>query len=126
MQYVDGDGVRRGDEGHTAVTRRAVDRHAAGDEGAAGVVDIVHGVCEMSEITAAGVGLGIPVVGEFQGSRLVAGGGEEYVGVAAFLVRTAADLAHADHLEESDAVLQRTNADHSVQIFSHWLSSGQR
>src|ERR1700746_2403688 len=90
-----------------------------GDKGLAGVVDVVHGVCEMSEIAAAGVGLGIPIVGEFHGSRLVAGGGEEHVGVAAFLVRTAADLAQAEHLEESDAVLQRTNADHCVQIFSH-------
>ena len=64
------------------VTRRAVDRHAAGDKGVAGVVDVVHGICEMSEIAAAGVRLRIPVVGEFHGSRLVAGGGEEHVGVA--------------------------------------------
>ena len=73
------------DEGHAAVTRRAVDRHAVSDKSAAGVVDVVHGVCEMAEITAAGVGLGIPSVGEFHGSRLVAEGGEEHVGVAAFL-----------------------------------------
>src|SRR6516165_10214461 len=85
-----------------------------------------HGVGEMAEIPAAGVGLGIPIVGEFHGSRLVARGGEEHVGVAALLVRTAADLAQAEHLEEGDSVLQRTNADHSVQIFSHWMSSGQR
>src|SRR6202035_1370906 len=97
-----------------------------GDKSAAGVIDVVHGVCEMSEITAAGVGLGIPIVGEFQGSRLVAGGGEEHVGVAAFLVRTAANLAQAEHLEEGDAVLQRTDADHGVQIFGHGVSSSQR
>src|SRR5438270_14046596 len=48
------------------------------------------------------------------GSLLVAGGGEEHVGVAAFLVRAAADLAQAEHL-----VLQRTDADHRVQIFGH-------
>jgi hypothetical protein len=77
------------------------------DEGLAGVVDVVHGVCEMAEIAAAGVGLGIPVVGEFHGSRLVAGGGEEHVGVATLLVRTAADLAQAQHLEETDGVLRR-------------------
>src|SRR4051794_23515551 len=80
----------------------------------------------MAEIAAAGVGLGIPIVGEFHGSRLVAGGGEEHVGVAAFLVRTAADLAQAEHLEEGDRVLQRTYADHGVQIFGHWVSSSQR
>src|SRR6201997_803869 len=73
----------------------------------------------MSEITAAGVGLGVPIVGEFHGSALLAGGGEEHVGVAAFLVRTATDLAQAEHLEEGDRVLQRTYADHGVQIFSH-------
>src|SRR5271157_6355038 len=73
-----------------------------------------------------GVGLGVPVVGELHGSSLVAGGGEEHVGVAAFLVRTAADLAQAEHLEEGDRVLQRTYADHGVQIFSHGVSSGQR
>src|SRR3954453_13464524 len=60
------------------------------------------------------------------GSLLVAGGGEEHVGVAAFLVRAAADLAQAEHLEEADRVLQRAYADHSVQIFSHRVSSGQR
>src|SRR5208282_1563007 len=106
-------------KGHAAVTRRAVDRHAVGDKRAAGVVDVVHGVCEMSKIAAAGIGLWIPIVGEFHGSRFVARGGEEYVGVAAFLVRTAADLAQAEHLEEGDRVLQRTYADHGVQIFSH-------
>src|SRR5216117_1874309 len=73
----------------------------------------------MSEIATAGVRLGIPIVGEFHRSRLVAGGGEKHVGVAAFLVRTAADLAQAEHLEEADGVLQRTDADHGVQIFSH-------
>src|ERR1700741_117517 len=77
----------------------------------------------MAAIAAAGVGLGIPIVGEFYGSRLVAGGGEEHVGVAAFLVRTAADLAQAEHLEEADRVLERTYADHRVQIFGHWVSS---
>ena len=54
------------------------------------------------------------------------GGGEEHVGVAALLVRTAADLAQAQHLEEGDGVLQRANADHRVQIFSHRVSSGSR
>src|SRR5438094_4726648 len=53
------------------------------------------------------------------GSLLVAGGGEEHVSVAAFLVRAAADLAQAEHLEEGDGVLQRTDADHGVQIFGH-------
>jgi hypothetical protein len=57
---------------------------------------------------------------------LRAGGGEEHVGVAAFLVRTAADLAQAEHLEEGDRVLQRTYADHGAQIFSRGVSSGQR
>jgi hypothetical protein len=32
----------------------------------------------------------------------------------------------AEHLEEGDAVLQRTDADHGVQIFGHGMSSGQR
>src|SRR5271166_2009444 len=80
----------------------------------------------MSEIAAGGVRLGIPIVGEFQGSRLVAGDGEEHVSVAAFFVRASADLAQAEHLEEGDAVLQRTDADHGVQIFGHGVSSDQR
>src|SRR6185437_6740486 len=78
------------------------------------------------EIAATGVGLRIPIVGEFDGRLLVAGGGKEHVGVAAFLVRTAADLAQAEHLEEGDGVLQRTDADHRVQIFGHGVSSGRR
>src|SRR6516162_10785555 len=78
----------------------------------------------MAEISAAGVGLRIPIVGEFHGSSLVTGGGEEHIGVAAFLVGTAADLAQAKHLEEGDRVLQRTDADHGVQILGHWVSSG--
>src|SRR3954451_5043089 len=115
--------VRRADEGHATVTRRAVDRHAVGDKGAAGVVNVVHGVCEMPEIAAAGVGLGIPVVGELHGSFLVAWGGEEHVGVAAFLVRMAADLAQTEHREEGDGVLQRADADHGMQVFGHEVSS---
>jgi hypothetical protein len=38
------------------------------------------------------------------------------VGVPAFLVRTAAELAQAEHLEEGDGFLQRTDAYHGVQI----------
>src|SRR5689334_10304862 len=75
LQQFDGDAVRRADKGHVTVTRRAVDRHAMGDKSIAGVVNVVYGVCEMPEIAAAGVELGIPVVGEFHGSLLVAGGG---------------------------------------------------
>src|ERR1700722_434066 len=67
LQQLDGDAVRRADEGHAAVTRRAVDRYAAGDEGVAGVADVVYGVGEMPEISAASVRLGIPVVSEIQG-----------------------------------------------------------
>src|SRR3954454_24664900 len=50
LQQLDGDAIRRADESHTAVTRRSVDRHAVGDKDIAGVVDVVHGVCEMPEI----------------------------------------------------------------------------
>src|SRR4029077_359774 len=39
LQQLDGDAVRRADEGHAAVTRRAVDRHAVGGKSAPGVVD---------------------------------------------------------------------------------------
>src|SRR3954452_3202696 len=42
LQQLDGDAIRRADESHTAVTRRAVDRYAMGDKGVAGVVDVVH------------------------------------------------------------------------------------
>jgi hypothetical protein len=72
------------------------------------------------------IGLGIPVIGELHGGLLVTGGGEEHVGVAAFLVRPAVDFAQAQHLEEGDGVFQRTDADHGVQIFGHGISSGQR
>src|SRR5579863_940037 len=123
LEQLDGNAVRRADEGHATVSRRAVDGYAAGDEGVAGVVDVVDGVGEMAEIAAAGVRLGIPVVREFHGSRFVAGCGEEDVGVAALLVGTAADLAQAEHLEEGDGVLERTDADHGVQVFRHGVSS---
>src|SRR5690348_7162732 len=104
LQQLDGNAVRRANEGHAAVTRRAVDRHAVGNEGVAGVVDVVYGVGEMPEIAATGVRLGIPVVGELHGSRFIAGCGEEHVGVAALLVRTAAELAQAEYFEEGDGV----------------------
>ena len=54
------DAARPADEDHAAVTRRAFDRHAMGDKGAADIVDVVHGVCEISEIATAGVRFGIP------------------------------------------------------------------
>jgi hypothetical protein len=87
---------------------------AAGDEGVAGVVDLVHGVGEMPGIAVGSIRLGPPIIGEFQGSRFVRPGSEEHVGVAALFVRTAADLEQAEHLKEGNAVLQRTNADHSA------------
>jgi hypothetical protein len=79
----------------------------------------------MAEVAATRVRLGIPVVGELHRGRFIAGRGEEHVGVAAFLIRTAANLTQAEHLEEGDGVLQRSDADHGVQIFGHGVSSGQ-
>src|SRR4051812_36846558 len=37
LQQLDRDAIRRADESHTAVPRRAVDRYAMGDKGVAGV-----------------------------------------------------------------------------------------
>jgi hypothetical protein len=62
----------------------------------------------MPEIVAASVMLGVPILGELQASHFVAGCGEEHVGAAALLVRTAADFAQAEHLQEGNAVFQTT------------------
>src|SRR5579863_3537775 len=119
LQQLDRDAVRRANKGHAAVARRTIDRDTVGDKGVASVVDVFHGVGEMPEIAAAGIGLRIPIVGEFHRGFLVTGGGEKHVGVSPFLVRAAANLLEAQYFEEGESVLKRTDADHGVQIFGH-------
>ena len=65
LQQLDRDEVRRPDERHAAVARRARDRVARVDEALARGVDVVDLVRDVAEVAAARVRLGlIPVVGE--------------------------------------------------------------
>src|SRR5690606_41685626 len=92
LEQFDGDTVRRLDEGHVAVARRAVDGDAGIHQALAGVVDIVDLVGEMAEVAPALVVLRIPVEGELDERRLlvdaallVLGRGEEDQRVATLL-----------------------------------------
>jgi len=71
LEKLDRDGVRRADEGHVPVPRRAVDRHARVHQLLANRVDVVDPVGEMAEISPASIDFRIPVVGEFDERRLV-------------------------------------------------------
>ncbi|MOA09819.1 hypothetical protein D3C78_1296730 [compost metagenome] len=54
-----------------SVARRPVDDDAVLLQPGAEIVDIVDLVCQMAEIAAAGIILGVPVIGELQARRLV-------------------------------------------------------
>ena len=73
MQKFDRDAVRRADEGHVAVARRAIDGHAIVRQPPASLVDIVDLVSEMAEVSAAAVATLIPVVRELDFAALIAG-----------------------------------------------------
>ena len=114
LQDLDGDAVWRADESHAAIARRASDRDAVRRKRGAGFVDVVDGISEMPEIAPARVALLIPVMGKFDGRCLIAGGGEEDVGVAALFVGAAADFAQAEDREERDGGFEVADADHGV------------
>ena len=71
LQQFDRNVVGRADERHVAVARRPVDVTPAFCSLRAIGVDVVDLVGEMAEIAPAGVGLRVPVVGEFDQRRLV-------------------------------------------------------
>ena len=78
LQKLDGDSVRRTDEGHAAVAGRAVDGDAAVQEFPAGLVDVIDGEGKMAEVAPAGIFLRIPVVGQLDlGLRALVGGQED-------------------------------------------------
>src|SRR5690554_6533818 len=64
LQQFNGDIIRRADKGHMTITRRAIDGYAIGLELFAQLVDVLHPERQVPEITAAGVFLRIPVVGQ--------------------------------------------------------------
>jgi len=117
LQQLDRDPVRRAHERHPPVPRRPVDRHAVVHQALAGGVDIVDRVGEVPEVAPAGVGLGVPVVGEFDLRRLVARRGQEDQREAPLR-----HVAPGEHLQpEGVAVeVQRGidigDADHGVEV----------
>src|SRR5690349_8609332 len=64
LQQLDGDVVGRAHEGHAAITRRAIDQHTVLLQSLASGVNVVHGVGQVTEVAAAAVTLGLPVVRE--------------------------------------------------------------
>ena len=70
LQQLEGNVVRRTNEGHAAVARRAVDGDALFLQIFAEFVDVIDLVGEVAEIAAAGIFFRIPVVGQFQKRRL--------------------------------------------------------
>nr|AAY82853.1 predicted lactoylglutathione lyase [uncultured bacterium MedeBAC46A06] len=66
LEKLDGDVVGRADKGHAAIARWPVDGHSGIHEMLAGGVDVIHIIGQMPKISAAGIFLGVPVVGQFQ------------------------------------------------------------
>jgi hypothetical protein len=93
LQQLDRDVIRRTHEGHAAIAWRTVDGHTALHEPFAQRVDVIDRVGEVPEVAGFTVILQIPVPGEFDDCRLVAGRREEYERVAAIAVFVAAQFA---------------------------------
>ena len=64
--------IRRANEGHLAVARRAVDGDAEFHQPVAGGVDVIDLVGEVAEITVLAVFFLVPIVGEFDQRRAAA------------------------------------------------------
>src|SRR5215831_166167 len=76
LQELDRDPVRRADESHVPIARRAVDGHAEIHQALADRVDVVDGVGEVAKIAPARIGFGVPVVGQLDLRRRILVGTE--------------------------------------------------
>ena len=81
------------DKGHPSVAWRSVDGYSALDQSAAGLVDIVHLVGEMTKIAAAAVTLLVPVPGELDLAASVSGNAKKDERVPALLIVDPSALA---------------------------------
>src|SRR4051812_20049905 len=125
LEKLDRDPVRRAHEGHVAVPGRPVDGDARVHQLAAGRVNIVDAVREVTEIAPARVGLRIPVEGELDerclglaGPLGVAGRGEEHERIAALLVVDAANFLQAELVAvEVERLIKVRHPNHRMQIF---------
>ena len=134
LQQLDGDVVGRLDESHVAVTRRAVDGDARIHQLLAGGIDVVDLVGEMPEIPAAGIDLGIPVIGQLEKRRFglrgrisIPGCCQEHESVASLLVVDAPDFHEAEFRHvEVERIVEIRDANHGVQVSSSsFLSSDE-
>src|SRR6185437_9056873 len=96
LQQLDGDQIRRADEGHVAIARRSVDRDTLLHEVRAGRIDVLDLIRQMAEIAPAGIALRIPVVGELDLRGVVTGGCEKHQREATLLIIHAAQLAQPE------------------------------
>src|SRR6056297_1441021 len=125
LQQLDRDAVRRLDEGHEAITRRAVDGDTLIHQLLAGGVDIIDAIGEMAEIAPATIFMLVPVIGEFEQRRAgllgafdILLGGKEDQGEAPLLVLYATHFRHAELVaEEIERLVDIADADHRVQVF---------
>jgi len=107
-----------------AIPWRPIDGNAIGLQVTAQPVDVIHPIRQMPEVTATGVLLRVPVVGQFDHGRPVFAGtglifrsGEEDQGKTAFVAAFAADLDHTQQIaEEVKGFVEVADADHGVEV----------
>src|SRR5690554_4166811 len=129
LQQFNGDIVRRADKRHMAITGWAIDGNAVSLELFAQLIDVIHPERQVPEITASGVFLRIPVVGQlyhrslvFPGTGFVFRSGQEHQGKAALLAVFTGDFHHAQQVaEEMESVIQIADSNHRMQVLHGWL-----
>src|SRR5579871_1923990 len=124
LQQLDRDSVGRTNESHVPVARRAIDGNAAIHQLLANRVDIVDAIGKVAEIAPAGIGLRIPIEGEFHHRTFalarqifITGCSEAYEREAALLVVLAVELLQAQQPAiESEAFVEVGDANHGVKV----------
>ena len=95
-------------------------------EPAARGVDVLDLVGEVAERAADAVLLGVPVVGQFDLRRVVAGRGQEHQREAALRIVVTAHFAQAERVAvEAQRLVEVGHADHRVQVFHRDIRSGR-
>src|SRR5690606_16615652 len=116
--------VRRSDEGHVAIAGRAVYGDAVVHQLLAKRMDVVHFIGKVTEVAAARIIFGIPVVGQFDTWRLagasgidITRGGEEDQREPALLVFGTTDLLQPEKVRiEAHRGVEIPDPDHGVKV----------
>ncbi len=100
-----------------AVTRRAIDRHAAVDQSLTTFIDVIDAIGEVTEIAALAITGFIPIMGQFHLRRFVTGCRQENQREPPRVAIKALKLAKAKQFKEGNRCDGIANADHGVEIF---------